>query len=272
MRDTVRTNMLRRFVRAVLMREAPLADVLPYATKDLSDVDPSDDLLRRGQTQTRKFFATKKFRDDAIKAYRNLSVPIYVVPVFSTRSTAGLRSALENESDVPKQLDRLIYSLEKIAELREVLRAGAAIFLVGSHVIEKGFLPTPWMIVHAMVDQSVFEEARDIAPVDGMLRSEVRSLLESVRLEMRVQNWNLASMFRDILTMGSARDGAIQNVDDAAAEIVTQSILTANGFDFNPTGNEKADAALERIAGIVSGCRADFESRIAGRIVAVTLS
>lgn len=205
-----------------------------------------------------RFFG-KKFVDDAIKLYRNLTVPIYVVPVWSYKNSAIdtdlPRAKVENDAT---QLTRYGVSPERAAELEQARKGGAAIFVALTATLDDNSLPTPWMIVHALFDSDnplLSQMASDVND-DGAFQEELES------------SGGMTRTFARALTMGSARNGNLNHgvYTDFIAEIMTQASLTTKGFVYNKTGDPTVDERLGKIARTVTNARQEFEKEVAGKV------
>lgn len=238
-----------------------------YPDEDPTEFDASiDDMVvtqlpynpAGDKKEVQKFFG-KKFNDDAIKLYRNLATPIYVVPVWSHKM-ASLDYRMTIDEDA-LSLTQYGVSPERAQELEAAREGGATIIVAKAAELSKGNLPTPWMIVHAMFDSiegmpllhDIYSEIYD----DGTLQDIVEADDEHTE--------NL----RKSLTMGSARGGHLRYSTDGdfIAEIMTQAILTTKGFVYKPSGDEIVDDQLERISSIVKDIRPAFEAAIAGKVI-----
>lgn len=212
--------------------------------------------LEADKRQVQRFFGSKKFNDDAVRLYNNLSTPIYVVPVWKvglsrTQRPVELRDA--------HQLAYYGVSQERCEQFESARRSGAAVFVPIAAELKRSFLPTPWMIVHAMFD------SRGGGMLDETV-GKVTSVLEDMRDGLGEHAWQLIARQ---LTMKSARDGVLDTRDDIVAEIMTQAVLTQRGFAYRPGGSEAVVDGLERISSLVQDVRARFEQAIRGRIIEV---
>lgn len=210
-----------------------------------------------------RFFTSKKFADDAVRLYRNLSVPIYVVPVWSYRNsnivTGNERTITSTDANVLTQYG---ISPERAKQLERARAGGAAIIVALAAELSKGNLPTPWMIVHAMFD-----------PGDGIpfLDDTWSRVYDDERfLDMwESHDGSNEKRFMSALTMASARKRQIFSYSDAIAEIMTQAVLTAKGFTYNKTDDPELNDFLDHISSVLQDARRDFERSIAGQMITV---
>lgn len=237
------------------------------------------------QRETGRFFDQQQFIDKATKLYRNLSVPIYVVPAWTGEGRYDFepsQRATKTDSSVETLLKRYGTSSERAAELEKARAEGAAIFLVRVDQLTSGRLPTPWMIVHAMFDSGDTSEATDIVWHSSVLQKCTSTILRLMQ-EYGTSVGTMTSgekrpgadkLFISALTMNSARTGQIttQNIEDAVAEIMCQAILTSGGFVYKKTGDAELDKVLSDIQSTVSVARPAFEKAIRGKLINVDVN
>lgn len=274
-----------------VLKEAPLANIQepgqhdPWKDQEFDDdenPDPrlsggefSSDELDKNKAAVKKFFKTKKFRDDAVKYYANLPIDVYIVPLYTTEpSSEGRTFEMEPDSDWAKNALKSGGQLseEKIEQLLDAARGGATVWVVDAGVLTTDFLPTPWMIVHAMYD----EAARSAGVVQGDVWHQLYDLCTNLSEELNADeegnkeySWGAIGFWQKVLTMKSARDKSINAESDAEAEIATQMVITKGGFRFNPSGNADYDSRLKQIAALGQALKQEFVESVRGKIVAV---
>ena len=233
------------------------------------------DKKRRG---VQRYFKQQKFVDDATKLYKNMSVPIYVVPVWSGDQpgydSGGRAGTIEN--NVVPTLMKFGMSEQRANELEQARKSGAAIFIAQASQLMKGGLPSPWMIVHAIFDDLEERTSDFVKSNPGLYRSykQVNAALNSIDIPGAMDEYpgeedDFAQFkkFLGALTMGSARTNQIQTSSDAVCEIMTQAVLTTNGFVYNETDDDQVNKALQKIAKVTADARQAFESAIAGKLI-----
>lgn len=269
-------GLLRRHLRHTL-KEMALASV------QQPGIDSANPTAARGDTDKKqrgvqRYFKQQKFVDDATKLYKNLSVPIYIVPAWSgaqpgydvgSRATAGVH-------DTVATLMKFGMSEQRANELEQARKSGAAIFIAQASQLMKGGLPSPWMIVHAIFDD-LEEDTSSLVKANPKLFASyrsVRKLLDSLDVPDAMddypgeeEDFSQFKKFLGALTMGSARTNQIQTSSDAVCEIMTQATLTSNGFVYNETDDDQVNKVLQKIAKVTSGARQAFESAIAGKMI-----
>lgn len=240
------------------LKEAPLADITEPGEPKFVSSGSSQDVK-----SVQKFFSGKKFRDDAVKYYDRLSLPIYVVPTFNPNNI-NRSSFFEPNKAATILSQRAQLSDEKIVEIEHALDAGATCWIVCALKLTKNFLPTPWMIIHAMFDNERSNVFQKIAP----------NCLENCKELFNILG---PRQIHNALTMASARNKKVYGYRDIYAEIMCQAILTKDGFRYNQIKGsdpiaEKANLCLDQIKIDVSSARKNFESIVSGKLVAVDVS
>ncbi len=256
---------VRELVREVLA-EAPLADIHPF--QDVSRLgDEYEDVTKekdKNIQQVKKFHGSSKFRDDAIKSYRFLNVPIHIVPAWNVPTDPGDRIVLV---DPTKNLDGLENSLdmdpEVVSKLADLAKRGDAVWIVQSSSLMKGNLPTPWMIVHAMFDDNAYHSGQ----VYKIFHEEL-----DLAFDLADEIFGADLNFGQVLTMKSARDGNVVSETDVGPEILCQALLTTHGFKYNLTGVATVDDLLVQLDKKLAGVRKKFENVIRGKIMLVDVS
>jgi len=287
----IKLSELRSLIRSSVISEAPLAGIEPAGEEDWTKGMDSKTIARfknydvptvqKDREEVKKFFNNENFRSSAIKLYKNLSVPIYVVPAF-TWFAAGRGSKFDDRGRIKRTYERsedasILAGFgvppEKIVALEEARKQGAAIFVPLVENLEKGFLSTPWMIIHAMIDESTESS------VMGKYVSEIVYLfLEGEDFDGQIKSKKQERYFNHLLpgvisslTMKSARVYKFKgrSLYDIAAEILTQAILDTRGFHYNKTGDQEIDSLLAKISDLVSTARKDFEDAIRGKVIVI---
>jgi hypothetical protein len=280
----IKLSELRSLIRSSVISEAPLAGIEPAGEEDWTVNAKSDYVLQtknhssdadveKDRKEVKKFFDNKNFYNSAIKLYKNLSVPIYVVPAFtwwaSNRGRTSDRTR-ERYSDA-SILARFGVPSNRILQLEEARKQGAAILVPLVEHLQKGFLSTPWMIIHAMID-----ETSNISVMGKYMKVINKMFIDAFKNE---KNEYMNDYFKfyfwpkivSALTMKSAVTNAFRNYNwvDVISEIVTQAILDTRGFHYNETGDPKLDELLSNVKNIVSTARKDFEDAIRGKVIVI---
>jgi hypothetical protein len=253
----IRIFELKSIIREILA-EAPLEDIYPVISKksdpededffgDLDDYDPKKD-----PKKVQKFFSSKAFSDKAFKVFRFIKTPIYLVPVERPSFTSNARSwSPDSEERQREVLRELNIPDEKIDFFIEQLSKGACVLIAEASQVAPGFQPTPWMIVHALLDDALEHV---------LMMSEVYDTLTP----LFGRKW---TKLVSALTMKSARNNEIQNEADICAEIITQAVTTTNGFVYNKTGDDEIDSALEKVSHLVANAKDDMSAWISGKLI-----
>jgi len=267
MKITVR-KLRRAISEAIRLSEAPLADISSFVKsieRGDEEEDVHDDERKLDKTLT-KFFKSPSYKKLAIKTYKNLSVPIHIVPygdslvgvdrLITIREPAKVEVFLSSQTISYSRDERAILDPESIKSIVEKVARGDSVWFVCNNDFSPGAIPSPWMTVHAMFD------------ADSSLSPQLYDIFE--KIETFFDDVMFADTYaKGVLTMKSGRDGTILSERDAAAEVMCQQILTTNGFQFNPTGDPLIDAGLESFKELLQPVRELFEAAVRGTFIVI---
>lgn len=267
---------LRTLIAEALLNEMPFlgkSQLQIGPDRGRSDIRTNQPVLaQKNQKAVGRFFDSPKFKNDAIKLYNNLAVPIYVVPIWEGLVNVGDRNMNVRSQDLVK----MGFSKEKIEEFIDMKNSGAAVFIVSASSLESGFLPTPWMIIHALFDDGDPELSTipSMTNYKDRLSELVSSIVPVGRRQFAQQSEQQRQRYVRLLkglTMRSARETQIFTLSDFISEIITQSVATKSGFTYKSTGDEEIDVLLEQIQALMIDAKREFEKAIAGKIIYLKL-
>lgn len=277
MRITI--GQLRRIIKEEVSRsisEAPLADdgILPM-------IDIRKDTTERphwmGKPATPRsvdrFHRSPEFKAKAERTFGNFPMPVYVIPavVESRNSVLGMDRTVVMDPERGLDFLQKSGSTADLEHLRGELGKGAVVFLNMSSHLAKGFLPTPWMMVHAIFDD-------DYA---GVLDQEKNDIFDLIS-ELKITEGQLMGR----MTMKSARDGTITRgaPDDMISELMTQAIVSKDGVRFimsdddplwkgkNPLNPETTEKMMKLKSAIdAMDLKGKFFKAISGKVVSVSV-
>ena len=234
MRNNQSFNQLRRVIRGILS-EMPFKRVLPVAKQHLEYDPEEEDSYNFSPSALGKFHSSKRFLKSATHVFADFPQDVYILPVRGNVPSFARVGAMEGEEAI-SHLEDLARTSEfrdhpitgiNIDEIRDVLSQGATVIASFSTQKMSGFLPTPWMIIHAMLDSGGGFQDQEFSAISR----EIEDILDNSGIDIESSN----SPFYKCLTMKSARTGQVGSVNDAAAEIMTQEIGTRRGFYWNMT-------------------------------------
>jgi len=233
-------NHLRQVIRGILA-EMPFKGVMPVASKRPRDPndDYEDDISAYDDKVTpdalKKFHSSKKFLKSAKHVFEDFPQDIYILPIAADFPYMGRVGVYDREEAI-KELEYLMSEDEdneweeppiegiNLDEISDKLSQGATIIASFTNSLTKGFLSSPWMIIHAILDNS------------GQSNSDIiADMAKSVADILYKNDIYVGHPLLKCLTMKSARDRDIGSEDDAAAEIITQEIATRRGFYWRMT-------------------------------------
>lgn len=246
----IRLSQLRSIIVEEVRRqllEAPLEDVLPATNPNVTRrFPPPDDPSRvRDPKAVSKFFGSPSFRLKAEATFRLWNIPVIIQPVsVAEKSAFSLspdmqRSRLLSGDAAKEILSTAGVDDDRRASLVEAMGRGAVVILALNSFLLKGFLPTPWMLIHALWDNFGTDGSEGF-PADF---NKVRYGLYD-----RIKKFDSRRVIA-AMTMGSARGGQLNgNFADIVSELLTQATVTTKGVVFKATGDADLDAGLEGIA------------------------
>lgn len=245
---------LRSFIKQFLM-EMPWAGALPAATPAWRD-DPSEEELQKSnadlQRKLNNFHGSKKFNKEAIWAFGEFPQEVYILPV------SGFHGGGDTRTYSLKKQEALDYIENELATgsgssyvidngIDSLLSSGATIIISHIERLKPGFLPTAWMVIHAICDSNPLHIA-DL----NKFRSEIRKHV--------IENFFIDDL-NDCLTMKSGP--TLADEGEAAAEIMAQELATKKGFRWKipeSLPSTKKDELEEKFWGL-KNAMSDFKGR-----------
>lgn len=227
---------LKNLIR-VLINEMSWAGVLPAA-----ELPPSRNLGPEASTTTtalNKFHGSKSFEQKATAAFAAMPYPVWILPVLRNSGPGRL---LNQKFRAESYTSRKGIEALKAAgvtgvdfkDLHEKMKSGATIIVSLVAGFDKNFWPTPWMVIHAMFDNTPDEWPAQLL--------DVHEELEEIVMEGHWESeTSVVELIEDCMTMTSATSGTLQGSGDIIPELLTQEIATKGGVRFNVT--EEAIAA-----------------------------
>lgn len=212
------------------------------------------------QAQVDTFFSTPKFKNDAIKAFQLFSTPVYFIPAYSINMSdygAERVRRISGQKEQENALQEFSLAKPEIQKMLSALESGASVIVSGADRLRKGFLPTPWMTIHALLDNQ------------GELDSALDQLVRKVSSLLKKHFKDGDRVLDAALTMKSARNNSINTVSDAACEIICQSIVTKAGFVFIQNESPELNALFHEITELVKPARSMMEDFMKGNIILI---
>ena len=252
-------NQLRRVIRGILS-EMPFKRVMPVAKHRLHYDPEEEDVTNFSPSALGKFHSSKKFLKSATHVFADFPQDVYILPVRANMPYNTRVGAIDGEEAI-SYLEALARTSEfrdhpitgiNIDEIRDVLSQGATVIASFSTIKDPGFLPTPWMIIHAMLDSGRGQ-------IFGNMSSDIENIIYSSDLNAD------QTAFSKCLTMKSARIGDLSGANDIAAEIIAQEVATRKGFHWEITPEaanqieaqgesvEDYESVLQEIEDVVKG-------------------
>ena len=237
---------------------------------------------------TLRWVTSKRFDNLAERYYSTLPFNVWLAPYVGAIRGVAVRDGWQTIVDNPEAAGAgfslggrrlgsfdIASGVEKLQSLgysgTENISSNDLVILFNVSTTRKRILSTPWMIIHSLFDSS--GEIDRFCPSWNILRDLMNYETDDPALEI------LGSEVLDIpdwlpaLTMGSARDGEIENTIDTWAEVCTQDLITRSGvvFDYSAVSEEEAEA-LRRIIPVIKQISAEFEASAPGNLIYVDVS
>ncbi len=257
------------------------------------------DPKRQHQSLT-KYSSSKKFERDAKWIFRNFNSPIWIVPAWDKgiKPQKARVSILTLDEILPDLLAESALGLtpEEIKKgitpgpdneglraerMRQHLAADGTILIAASTGVAKDFWPSPWMILHAMFDDSpspfqnnfLLPYVNEVQVFVAKEHGQFNHLLISILKEREGLGWKPqrlsysadTSIIRS-MTMGSARSRPKEDAfelifrKDISVESIVQSLTHTKNFHFKWEGLD------DRISSILSAAGDPLDPRLINKI------
>jgi hypothetical protein len=249
---TKKHAVLRKVIREML-DEMALGAVMP--TLDLKrKQDPSidkgygldPDAPKMTSKSIDRYHRTPMYSSAATAAFKMFPYDVFIVPVATRKleimgELIGNRVKVYGREDGLKRLAEMAVEHElevDVDDLRKKLEGGGTVILALTQQLRQGFLPTPWMLVHALFegDYTHFEE-------------------EKLTFEDAMEEMDLSpKRMMKFATMKSARDNNVLTDSDFTSEVFAQAVITKKGayFDKEKAKNPETAEKLTRLEDIVN--------------------
>lgn len=251
---------LRSLIRQFLV-EMPYAGALPAASPRHHLDDEDEPTTRANANKRRKldnFHNSKKFAKEATWVFEEFPQQIYILPIPSAHGSSARTFSLEGQAALDYIDDFGLDEESSYVDLYDIekkLSSGATIIISHIEEMSPGFLPTAWMIIHAICDS------------DPLSIKELKPLVQEIRGYV-TRKFGVDEL-RQCLTMNSAKN--LSNEGDGAAEIMTQEMATRIGFHWKiPEGwsqskKTEVEKNLLELKSMMSGFKERFMASAAAK-------
>lgn len=188
-----------------------------------------------------KYAGGEHFRALAQKHFDNIPYGVWVAPLIGVGWEAGVSDNPESESRgrVMKLVPDGIKLLENIGfESPARVPPGDLVILYSAMTTDRGFLATPWMVMHSIFDSNNLSDS--LIPGFNSLNAflvyggEDDGDFDDIAIFNNANdNDAVTSALVSTLTMASARNENLGNPSDALAEMMCQELLTKGGLRLN---------------------------------------
>lgn len=269
-------------IRRIIREEAQHAlQEMPYAGNlgiVHSDSDEESSLAQDvgpNPAGAEKYARSGRFGTLALKSFATLPQSVWVAPFIGVGlgvSSEGGATRAKFEKLVPagvRKLKKLGY------EATDRVGADDTVILYTTMSTHRGFMATPWMIVHAIFDVDLTTASGHISPTFERIYDRLLNFGDGDEFEeigaldndLDVKRWVGA------LTMASARNGKLSRLGDALSEMICQEILTAGGLRLNlEAADPEFVPALEILASAVKTIGEEFRRASRGKLITVSVN
>jgi hypothetical protein len=205
-----------------------------------------------------KYHSSKAYKKSATYAFKNFRTNVLIIPAFVPGAFGGSRVSIIpfNKAEdylIEADMDDMPEDPQaKLIAFKNHLDSGGSIIISQSQSLVKGFWPSPWMIIHAMVDDIENEDITQfhqrflrafVEPLENWeytIRQYLINLYENYLSEKNDSEgriYLLHDIFIELLkwgmTMKSARENLLGSINDIYAESFVQAITHPRGFHLN---------------------------------------
>lgn len=262
-----------RFLRR-LIRE--YIDEMAYGGLVGSAVNAKSDPGSKKHKKTASVAALEKFHQNplylkkATAAFKHFPFDIWVQAISTDlyeeygEELFGVNDE-DNRYDIMGVDDISMYNEEynfpiDIDKIRSITGGGGCVIFSMVGNLRSNFLPTPWMIIHAMFDSGDYTKLGEI----------------SYEIEEYIEDELGLDRLTDILphmTMGSATTGNMTSEREITHELCVQEVITTNGVQFKKSGDSELDEKLEMLKQKIKSynLREFIADQIRGKVVVVSI-
>ena len=229
-----------------------------------------------------KYARSSRFKNQATKLYANFPHNVWIASwAGDPREIRTIASELDIGIGGEYAGERRIVGIDLVPEGIRILeqigfeapaRVGPddLVILHSISNVDRANLSSPWMIIHSMFDDQG-------APPDNFIPSwydlDLEGLIRRLRLKDGSSLEDDTSKFGLVFTMASARGGLIQAAGDAAAEAITQELITKGGFRYKTEAlDDESIEIMEEFAAAVKTAADEFRQSTKGMLLAVATS
>ena len=269
-------KVLRRIIREELERvdEMPyMGSMGPVRSKQKPDDEPA--LGRRNLKGAEKLATSSRFQKLAAKHFANIPGNVWVAPLVGVGADVVVpQDDRETRFRVENLAGGGVETLTGMGfSIPEGFSTDDTVILYSAETSERGFIATPWMIVHAIFDSNGDVEGSMLSPTWKELQYSVGEGYGRSQFEAELGPLIGADDWFEALTMASARNGEIGGAPDALAEIMCQELLTRGGFVFNEDAlDPEMLPAMEFMQALVKRAAGEVRKNIKGKLLIVAAS
>ena len=270
-------------IRQIIREEAKKAlQEMPYAgsfePRQSPDWELSDEeRIKQGENPrgARKFSQSKRFKDLSQKHLANMPNNFWFAPLIGAMTIVidegGQRfRVLPLDPDGLNDLKNIGYNVP------DGIKSDDVIINYDISTSHKDFLATPWMIFHAMFDSNAQEMTLcpSLAQLNElMIYNPGDKISDPDFAPLAREQGHKSEKWFKALTMASARNGKLDAISDAIAEMMCQELLTSGGLRLDlGVVSPEYHKPLHMLSDIIKQCANEFRKNIGGKYIIIAVN
>lgn len=270
-------------IRQIIREEAKKAlQEMPYAgsfePRQSPDWELSDEeRIKQGENPrgARKFSQSKRFKDLSQKHLANMPNNFWFAPLIGAMTIVidegGQRfRVLPLDPDGLNDLKNIGYNVP------DGIKSDDVIINYDISTSHKDFLATPWMIFHAMFDSNAQEMTLcpSLAQLNElMIYNPGDKISDPDFAPLAREQGHKSEKWFKALTMASARNGKLDVISDAIAEMMCQELLTSGGLRLDlGVVSPEYHKPLHMLSDIIKQCANEFRKNIGGKYIIIAVN
>jgi len=220
-----------------------------------------------------KYAQSPKWAETAMRLYDNLPFTLWTAPYIGTGKAGfgsgdldkfGIRPSIYDPTNTRVRVLPLTDHLESLQAMgydTSKINPTDVVVLYTTATVQKDIIPSPWMIFHAIFDNS-----------DPSIGNGSAELLRIVPSWPKCQG--AAGGLEKWMTMGSARSKTIGTSNDASSEAMVQELLDSRGFHLAPENSrgKPPPAWSRRSIGLFKAAGDEFRANAPGNLITVVVT
>lgn len=258
------------------------SNIYPLASSEVQDEETKKRLAR--QKKAARHYATgPAFKKEAEKRYSHLDANVYVLSqigsfsfkpgtVSKTKRKDFLPDGIRKRvtfSDINEKSLNFLRQVKPDIDLSKVKNTDTIIYYQTDAIGNKNqtFKMSPWMIIHAIIDNSTFREKLEMETGIDFYNG-LTGPIHPTKYVFDIMTTGSSNVKNNF--MGLAQLGTRYPTDDAFAEMICQELLTKKGVHFDRSGLDKFENQhLDKVESHIKKIASWFQEYIQGKLIVV---